>query len=256
LFFLAYPDHYTWHSRSVLRRGLELARRHAQLVMCPSKSTMAACRDAGIGSERLREVPWGVHIRPVDPEHVEQIRRRYGLRRPFILFCGTVEPRKNLPRVLEAFRALDRPDLELVLVGPSGWKEDLHSDPASLGERVRRLGFVPREDLDAVYASAAVVVYPSLGEGFGLPVLEAMAQGVPVVTSVGTATEEVAGDAALLVDPTDTDAIAAAMQRLLDDSDLSARLGKAARERAATYSWARSAELTAAVYAEAAASHP
>lgn len=254
LFFLTYPDHYTWHSRSVLRRGLELARRHARLVMCPSKTTMAACRDAGIGSERLREVPWGVHVRPLDPEYVDQIRRRYGLRRPFVLFCGTVEPRKNLPRVLAAFRALDRPELDLVLVGPRGWKQELHRDLASLGERVRRLGFVPREDLDAVYASAEVVVYPSLGEGFGLPVLEAMAQGVPVVTSAGTATEEVAGDAALLVDPTDTDAIAAAMERLLDDRALAARLGVAARERAATYSWARSAELAAAVYAEAAES--
>jgi glycosyltransferase involved in cell wall biosynthesis len=111
---------------------------------------------------------------------------------------------------------------------------------------------VPREDLDAVYASAEVVVYPSLGEGFGLPVLEAMAQGAPVVTSAGTATEEVAGDAALLVDPTDTDAIAAAMERLLDDRELADRLGAAGRERAAAYSWARSAELAAAVYAEAA----
>jgi glycosyltransferase involved in cell wall biosynthesis len=252
LFFLTYPEHYTWHSRSVLRRGLELARRHARLVMCPSKATMAACRDAGFGSERLREVPWGVHVGALDPEHVEDIRRRYGLRRPFILFCGTVEPRKNLPRVLDAFRAIDRAELELVLVGPHGWKEELHGDGASPGRSVRRLGFVPGEDLDAVYASAEVVVYPSLGEGFGLPVLEAMAQGAPVVTSAGTATEEVAGDAALLVDPTDTDAIAAAMERLLDDRELADRLGAAGRERAAAYSWARSAELAAAVYAEAA----
>jgi glycosyltransferase involved in cell wall biosynthesis len=103
-----------------------------------------------------------------------------------------------------------------------------------------------------LYAGASVVAYPSLAEGFGLPVLEAMAYGVPVVTSAGTATEEVAGDAALLVDPLDTDAIAGAIERILEDGELAASLGAAARVRASLFSWERSAELVAAVYAEAA----
>jgi len=256
LLFLTYPEHYTWHSRAMLRRGLELARREARLVICPSTATMDACRAAGIGSERLRLVPWGVRVRTIDASEAEEIRRRYRIARPYVLFCGTREPRKNLPRVLEAFRRIDHPELDLVLAGPIGWKEDLTDDLASLEGRVRPLGFVPPDDLGALYEGAAVVVYPSLAEGFGLPVLEAMAHGVPVVTSAGTATEEVAGDAALLVDPLDTDAIAAAIERILGDRELAASLGAAGRVRASLFSWERSAELVAAVYAEAVGTPP
>jgi glycosyltransferase involved in cell wall biosynthesis len=161
-----------------------------------------------------------------------------------------------MPRVLEAFRRLDRRDLELVLAGPPGWKEDLTAPVASLEGRVRSLGFVAPDDLQALYAGATVVVYASLAEGFGLPVLEAMAHGRPVVTSKGTATEEVAGDAALLVDPLDVDAIAAAVELAADDRELAASLGEAARRRAASFTWERSAELVAAVYLEAAAMVP
>jgi glycosyltransferase involved in cell wall biosynthesis len=252
LLFLTYPEHYTWHSRAVLRRGLALARRDARYVICPSKATMDACRQAGIGSDRLRLVPWGVRVHTLGASEAEEVRRRYGIEGRYVLFCGTREPRKNLPRVLEAFRRIDRPDLDLVLAGPPGWKEDLTQGIESLEGRVRPLGFVPRNDLGALYAGASVVVYPSLAEGFGLPVLEAMAHGVPVVTSAGTATEEVAGDAALLVDPLDTDAIAGAIERILEDGELAASLGATARVRASTFSWERSAELVAAVYAEAA----
>jgi glycosyltransferase involved in cell wall biosynthesis len=252
LFFLDRPEHYTWHSRLVLERGLERARRRARLVMCPSRATMAACGAAGIEPERLRLVPWGVHELTPTADQRERVRRRYALDRPYVLFCGTLEPRKNIGRVLQAFGALERSDVELVLAGPQGWKEDLEADLERLRGRARLLGFVPRDDLSAMYAGAAVVAYPSLAEGFGLPVLEAMAQGASVVTSVGTATEEVAGDAALLVDPLDVGGIAAAIERLLADRELAAALGAAAKERAATFTWERSAELAAAVYAEAA----
>jgi glycosyltransferase involved in cell wall biosynthesis len=252
LLFLTYPTHYTWHSRAVLRRGLELTRRHARFVICPSGATMEACRAAGIGSDRLRLVPWGVRVGTMSEPEAEEIRRRYAIEQPYVLFCGTREPRKNLRRVLEAFRRIDRPGVELVLAGPAGWKEDVADGIASLDGRVRSLGFVPPGDLDALYAGAAVVVYPSLAEGFGLPVLEAMAHGVPVVTSAGTATEEVAGDAALLVDPLDVDAIAGAIQRTLEDRELASSLGTAAKQRAASFTWQRSAELVAAVYLEAA----
>ena len=134
------------------------------------------------------------------------MRKRYGIDRPYLLFCGTREPRKNLPRLLEAVGRLDNREVELVLAGPAGWKGD--ATDAGVGDRVRALGFVPPDELGALYEGAELVVYPSLAEGFGLPVLEAMAHGAPVVTSAGSATEEVAGAAALLVDPLDTDAIA------------------------------------------------
>ena len=254
LLFLEYPEHYTWHSRAVLRRGLTLARRDARVVICPSRATIDACRAAGFEDERLRLVPWGVRHRTVEEGAAERTRRRYGLAGPYVLFCGTVEPRKNLPRVLEAFRRLDRPDVELVLAGPRGWREDLADGAADLAGRVRALGFVPPDDLLALYRGAATLVYPSLAEGFGLPVLEAMAQGVPVVTSAGTATAEVAGEAAVLVDPLDVDAIAGGIDRILGDETLAASLGEAARMRAAGYTWERTAELVAGVYAEAAGS--
>jgi len=254
LFFLEYPEHYTWHSREVLRRGLALARRDARLVICPSRATIEACRAAGFDDERLRLVPWGVRAREVGAPETEEVLRRYGLERPYVLFCGTVEPRKNLPRVLEAFRRLDRSDLELVLAGPRGWREDIADGTAALAGRARSLGFVPPGDLDALYRGAATLVAPSLGEGFGLPVLEAMAQGVPVVTSRGTATEEVGGEAAVLVDPLDVDAIADGIERVLGDAALAAALGAAARDRAAGFTWERAAELVVEVYAEAAGS--
>ncbi|HEX4941879.1 MAG TPA: glycosyltransferase family 1 protein [Actinomycetota bacterium] len=252
LLFLTYPEHYSWHSRAIFERGLVLARRHARLVICPSMATMDACRAAGIEVERLRLVPWGVSVHPVERRRAGEIRGGYGLARPYILFCGTLEPRKNLRRVLEAFRRLDRPDLDLVLVGPRGWKEDLADGLRKLEGRVRPLGFVPPEELSALYAGAAAFVYPSLAEGFGLPVLEAMAHGAPVVTSLGTATEEVAGDAALLVDPLDVDAIAGALARILDDEGQAATMRAMAAERATGFTWLRSAELVARIYAEAA----
>jgi glycosyltransferase involved in cell wall biosynthesis len=254
LLFLRFPDHYTWHSREVLRRGLDLARRDATLVICPSRATIAACEEAGINADRLRLVPWGVEVRTLNASEAAAVRKRYGIERPYLLFCGTREPRKNLPRLLEAVRRLDNRDVELVLAGPAGWKGDVTDGSDGVGGRVRTLGFVPPEELGALYEGAELVVYPSLAEGFGLPVLEAMAHGAPVVTSAGSATEEVAGEAALLVDPLDTDAIASAIDRILDDSALAMSLREAARARATTFTWDRTADRVAAVYAEAARS--
>jgi glycosyltransferase involved in cell wall biosynthesis len=256
--FLSHPDHYTKHSASVLTRGFELARRHARLVMCPSRTTIDACRAAGIGSERLRLVPWGVRARSVGDDEATRIVRSRGLERPYVLFTGTVERRKNVIRLLEAFERLGPRDLDIVFAGPRGWgppawNERLEIAIGRLGHRSRMLGAVPPRDLDALCAKAAVVVYPSLGEGFGFPILYAMAQGTPVVTSSGTATEEVAGDAALVVDPLDVDAIADAIDRAIEDRALAKTLVEAGRRRANTFTWERSARLAAGVYVEAAA---
>jgi glycosyltransferase involved in cell wall biosynthesis len=254
LHFLHEPGHFTARGVSVFRRFLDLVRREAALAVCPSEATRADCLAAGLPGDRVRLVPWGTATPRASDEERARVRRAYGLDRPFVLFAGTVEPRKNLPRLLDAYGRLDPARAELVLVGPDGWGDA--SATASLPPGTRRLGFVPGADLAALYGAAAVVAYPSLREGFGLPVLEAMAQGAAVVTSATTSTAEVAGDAALLVDPLDTDAIAGALDRLLSDRDLAARLGAAAAARAATYTWARTAEAMVGAYREAAGIAP
>ena len=245
LHFLHEPDHFTRRGVWVFRRFLDLVRSEASVVLCPSEATRADCLEAGIDADRLRVVPWAVADPPAAPAAVDRVRRRHGLDRPYVLFAGTVEPRKNLGRLVDAFGRLGPVDADLVLVGPEGWG-GLDTGSA------RRLGFLPRADVDALYAGAAAVCYPSLREGFGLPVLEAMAQGAAVVTSATTATAEVAGDAALLVDPEDVDAIAGALHRLLTDPELAARLRAAARDRAAAFTWDRTAAGVVAAYRAAA----
>jgi len=250
LAFLADPTHATARGNRFFGRGTDLARAEADLVMCPSKATMRECEAAGFDPAKLRLVPWGTRVRPVGEGEVADVLRRHGITRPYILFTGTIEPRKNLAGLVHAFRRVRRSDVDLVLVGPHGWNEDLAVLLDGLDGRARHLGFVPRTDRDALYAGAAVFCYPSLREGFGLPVLEAMAQGAPVVTSAGTATEEVAGDAAVLVDPRDATALTDSIDRVLDDAALAESLAAKGRARAATFTWEGTAARTAAVYAE------
>lgn len=181
---------------------------------------------------------------------------RQGLVRPYVLAVGNLEPRKNLPGLLRAFARL-APEVphDLVLVGAEGWLTgEIHAtlDELRLGGRVRMTGFVEDADLPAWYGAADLFVYPSLYEGFGLPVLEAMACGAPVVTSNVSSLPEVAGDAALLVDPSDVDSIAEEMRRGLTDAALALDLRRRGQLRAADFTWDRTAEQTVAVYREVA----
>lgn len=245
LAFLHDPASFTRNGVRFFHRATEAARRRATLVVVPSEATAADCRDAGFDADRLRVVPWAHEAEPASPDAVAEARRRHGLPERYGLFVGTLEPRKNLRRLVEAWRATGT-DVPLVLAGPSGW-----GDAGIEGPGVLPIGFVATPERDALFAGAAVVAYPSLREGFGLPVLEAMAQGAPVVTSSGTSTEEVAGDAAVLVDPRDVGSIADGLRRLLDDPAGAAALGERARARAATFSWARCADAHVAAYGEA-----
>ncbi len=188
----------------LFRRSLQVIRRRADLVLCSSRATMDDCEGAGIGVERLRHVPLGVDAstRP-RPTRSTPCATPTTCPSEFLLFVGTIEPRKNLHRLIAAVARLDDP-LPLVVAGAEGWG-DAAPAPAAGGD-VRFLGFVPELHKAALYAAASVFCYPSIWEGFGLPVAEAMAQGTPVVTSRGTSTEEVAGEAAVLVDPTSIDA--------------------------------------------------
>lgn len=249
LAFLNEPTHFTRRGSSFFRRALELTLEEADRVICPSEATMADCARHGFAAGSLRLVPMGVEATVVSPDEVRRTRAAHGLARPYVMWTGTIEPRKNLPRLLAAFASIGT-NHDLVLVGPKGWNEDLAPLLGSLTGRVKPLGFVPQAELAALYAGADVFCFPSLFEGFGLPVLEAMAQGTPVVTSQGTSTEELGRGVAALVDPMDVASIAAGIQSLLEDDARRAELGAAGRERAATYTWARTAELLEEVYRE------
>lgn len=259
LAFLDDPDRLTGRGQRFMRRGLALARAHADLVVCSSEATRRDCVVAGFDESRLRVVLLGADGQAASLEAIAGARQRFSLARPYVVWVGTVEPRKNLPGLFAAFArvAPDHPDHELVLIGPEGWGPQLDEHLAALAadvrRRVRRLGFLSDDDRSAVVAGAAALCYPSTREGFGLPVLEAMVQGTPVVTSSGTSTEEVAGGAGLLVDPASPEAIAEGLSRVLDDDALADRLSAAGRERAADLTWARCAERTRDLYREAAA---
>ncbi len=238
------PDQFTRRGVDVFDRSLALVRTRAALVLCSSQATIGDCVDAGLAESKLRHVPLGVDVAPTTAADVARVRALYGLPAEHLLFVGTLEPRKNLRRLQQAHASLpDAPPL--VVVGADGWGD---SGMAGASDRVRFVGFVPRADLAPLYASASVFCYPSLREGFGLPVLEAMAQGTPVVTSVGTSTEEAAGGAAVLVDPLDLDSIAAGITEALRRDDLAA----AGRARAAAATWRATAEATVAAYREVA----
>jgi glycosyltransferase involved in cell wall biosynthesis len=178
----------------------------------------------------------------------EEVRERYGLERPFVLSAATLEPRKNLPRLIEAYAGLPpavRERHRLVLVGPSGWEMDatLRSAGAHAGD-VELLGYVPDEDLAALYQLCTLFCYPSLYEGFGLPVLEALQSGAPTIASRTPSLVEVAAGAARYVDPLDVDDIRAAIAELLADGDARAELSLRGRERATSFSWRRAARET------------
>lgn len=225
------PSQFTRRGVSFFTRAIELAQSDADIVICPSRSTLEDCVADGFDRDRLRLVPWGIDIAPADEAAVEAVRTRFGLPGRYVLWAGTIEPRKNLPTLLDAFADVHT-DAVLVLAGPQGWNEDLTDRLGRLGERVRTVGFVDPDSLRALQAGAEVFCFPSLQEGFGLPVLEAMAQGTAVLTSAGTATAEVAGDAGVLVDPADRRALAEAITMLLDDHDRRSALALAGLERA------------------------
>lgn len=183
------------------------------------------------------------------------VRRRYGLGRPYALFVGTIEPRKNLDRLLDAWAGLPRSvreEFDLVVAGPPGWSSA--STLARLGAApgVRYLGYVPESELPPLTADATIFVYPSLYEGFGLPVAQAMACGVPVVASGVSSLPEVVGEAGLLVDPQSTAEIRAAAERLLLSPSLRAELAVKARQQAARFRWERAAAASASFFERAA----
>ena len=256
LSFLRFPQYFNRANRVYLGAMTRLAVRRARRVIAISEFTRTEIvRLLGVPPERVAVVHCGVdeRFRPVrDPAVLETFRRERGLPERFILYLGTIEPRKNLERLLDAYARIRRHlPHKLVLAGGRGWKaEGVYARIAALDlERdVLLPGYVPMEEQPLWYNGADVYVYPSLYEGFGLPPLEAMACGTPVVAARAASLPEVVGDAAVLVDPLSVDALSEALLRVASDADLRRTLGLAGVARAEQFTWTRTALQTLEVY--------
>jgi glycosyltransferase involved in cell wall biosynthesis len=198
-----------------------------------------------------------------DEDELQRVRQTYGIEGEYILTVGAIQPRKNLARLIAAYARLrkSRPEVnlpKLVFAGKCAWlfEETLRTiQELQLTESVILTGYVPEKDLPGLYSGALCFVYPSYFEGFGLPPLEAMKCGAPVITGNRTSLPEVVGEAGLLVDPFDVDALGAAMNRLISDSELRAELTTKGLERAKLFDWRETARQTLAVYQEAVGIH-
>lgn len=262
LSFCRRPDWHKADNVAFSQRALDNAVAHADLLIAPSAFTAAELVELYPSTQgRVRVVPEAVLpvYRPAqDQAALKAVLKRHGLERPYLLFVGTLEPRKNLVRLLAAYERLlagGQDEFDLVLAGGTGWKagpiEEALSRSAARG-RVRRLGYVPGPDLPALYQGAWALVYPSLYEGFGLPVLEALACGTPVVTSAAASLPEVGGRAALYVDPADEGQLLAALERITGQPGLRGELAAQALAQAAGFSQEAMGRAALAVYQEAA----
>ncbi len=257
LIFLRYPEYHLPYNRWYLTYTMPRYLRAADVIITPSKhSKQDAIEFYGLPESKIKviyEAPAPYFKPAVDRTSLDRVRQKYSLPEKFILHVATIEPRKNLTRLLEAFKSIldDWPDFKLVLIGKKGWLYDSffqHLRALGLQEQVIFPGFVAEADLPACYQLAKVFVYPSLYEGFGLPPLEAMACGIPVISSNSSSLPEVVGDAGLLFEPTDTAALVAALKRVLSDPQLRADLQNRALARAQKFSWTKAVDELMAVY--------
>jgi glycosyltransferase involved in cell wall biosynthesis len=250
------------HEEELVRRSrlrLPATARMASKIITDSESVKREiCEHLRIRPEKIAVVPLAPRraFRPVAAAPAAAVRRRLGVQEDFILFVGTVEPRKNLLTLVRAFEQLtERTSLrpQLVIAGQKGWlTEELFAliEQSGLGQRILFTGYISDEDLAALYSSCRVCVYPSLYEGFGLPPLEAMSCGAPVITSRIPVIMETVGDAALLVEPTDVRALADCLRALWESEEERRRLSADGIRHAADFTWERTARLTLEVYDE------
>lgn len=252
----------TLQTRSVRRARYRLpimARRATMIITGTEAVRLEVCERLHISPERVVAVHHAPRpcFRPSPPNMTIETKTRLGLDDDFLLFVGTIEPRKNLLRLIRAFEdVLKKSGLrpQLVIAGPEGWLTNElfdHVKTRDFGDRLRWTGYVSDEDLSSLYSSCRAFIYPSIYEGFGLPPLEAMACGAPVISSRIPSIMEVLGDAAHLVSPTDVDALGQSIIQLWENPSERQRLSQAGKARAAQFSWERTARLTLDVYAAA-----
>lgn len=239
LAFVRYPEWFTPNGVAFFLRFLDRVIHDQVSVIVPSQTTADDCAARGISERRIHVVPWGIDLEAATASAIERARSTYDLPDEFVLFVGTLEPRKNLETLA---RAMERhPDLPLLVAGPAGW-----GDVSVPGARI--LGRIPEGQVEPLMGAATILAYPSHFEGFGLPVLEAMAQGTPVVTTQATAPAEILGDAGLAVDTRSERAIADAIGQLLESPAEREAMGKRGKLRAATFRWSETAKRTADLY--------
>lgn len=260
LSFLLYPDRFKRAKRFYLSLFTRLSARKARRIIAISESTKRdVVRLLGVPPDKVEVVYCGLDdaFRPLAEDQVAAFRSERGLSERFILFVGTIEPRKNVTRLIEAFANLltcQLADLKLVIGGAKGWfYEDVFARAEELGleGQVMFPGYIPASELPLWYNAAELFVYPSLYEGFGLPPLEAMACGTPVVTANTSSLPEVVGEAGLTVAPLDVEALAEAMRRVLNDATLRREMRERGLQRAQSFSWTKTARETVQVYRRA-----
>jgi glycosyltransferase involved in cell wall biosynthesis len=256
-----FPGAHGWRQRLYLEWGTRWSVTAATRVIAVSAATaLDLQRILGTARATIKVVHEAANPLPQPTEEeIREVRARWGLVRPYALYVGTLQPRKNLVRLMQAYEMLaartnGAPSFDLVLAGAAGWlSEEIvayarHSPQAAT---IHLPGYVAEAELPALVAGAHFFAYPSLYEGFGLPILEAQQLGVPVMSGKGSSLPEVAGDAALYVDPTNVDEIAAAMLRLSQDEALRQELIQAGQRNVMRFSWAKAAAETFAVFEEA-----
>lgn len=253
LTYLKFPDYFT--DRRLNERGyrqeLPKSLSRADMVITVSQKTREDLIDLmNFPEEKIRVIYEGVEqhfFKPIVRQKVHTILKRYGLERPYLIFLvGTPEPRKNLLRTVKAARKA-APDIDLVLVGP---QEPIRKLLGGENQNIKNLGFVSEDHLPALLSQASISLYPSLYEGFGLPVLESMACGVPVITSNRGSLPEVSGGATFLVNPEDVDNMAEAISGLLKDETIQNRMKIMGKKRASEFTWDKAAAETLSLYRE------
>jgi len=256
--FKLYPQWFTWRDKTVMNLFLPGSLRRTAGVITASQSTAGnIASEYDYQRDKIFVTPYAASEDfLVEPDHItrRRCREKYQIPGPYMLYVGNMQPRKNIARLIRSFvqaRKTGGFSEQLLLAGQFGWRcarERRLIDEASAAGYVRHLGYVDDDDLPPLYAQATAFLFPTLHEGFGLPVLEAMAVGTPVLTANVSSMLEVAGDAALLVDPTDEAVIGTWIARLADDEKLRKELSRAGQAQARMFSWSKTAQLTVKAY--------
>ena len=265
LAFFHFPEYFTKKDLAQLRSWTSYSVKKAKAIITISTSSKDdIIKLYGTLSDRVHVVYLGIKNTVTLKPHIypmQELQTKYGINKDFVLFVGTLQPRKNISRLVEAFSLLAKNEknqnssIQLVIVGKKGWQyEEILESPKKFGveDRVKFLDFVPDEELTMLYQNARCFVWPSLYEGFGLPILEAMKLGCPVITSNVSSMPEAGGDAALYVDPKDVQDIAKKLEKVLSDSKLRSEMVEKGKKQVQKFSWEKTARQTLAILEEVA----